>query len=157
MTPGRIAELRALAAAATPGPWGIYVDGLSVMARGNLVTDLHQRGPLAKDDAAFIAAARSALPEALDHIEQLRGINGDLGRGVAGGLEAIARVRTLVSDWVGDPLREYAAEVVLAALDGPQTPQEPRATAAAPMVRKLGSDLVAPPNSPDQHSPECPL
>ena len=60
MTPERIAELRALANAATPGPWEPrwlqYPD--CTIALGS-------------EDAAFIAAARTALPEALLEIERL--------------------------------------------------------------------------------------
>jgi hypothetical protein len=82
MTPERIAELRALAAAATPGPWTYQEresNGLRTTrwVRGNnseWVADLPGAIHLQRDkeqDAAFIAAARTALPEALDEIERL--------------------------------------------------------------------------------------
>jgi hypothetical protein len=110
MTPERIAELRALADAATPGPWAwinlgdkggnawfvgtvydtreeemVWLSGEIVPEPYNEATgkfervaDYDQRIALNDDtvsrvqDAAFIAAARTALPEALDAIERVR-------------------------------------------------------------------------------------
>lgn len=54
VTKERIAELRALCEAATPGPW-IAADECILIA----------------EDATFIAAARTALPELLDYIAEL--------------------------------------------------------------------------------------
>lgn len=90
MTPERRAEIRALADAASEGPW--WNDewycckppapecpqrGLAftrgVMREGGDGTDFYvgvAGGPHA--DAAFIAAARSAVPELLDEIDRLR-------------------------------------------------------------------------------------
>ena len=85
MTPERINELRALEAAATPGPWTI-VDGehdtttcesplspgtYDFVWREGWDYDDYGAHPN-KADAAFIAAARTALPEALDAIERVR-------------------------------------------------------------------------------------
>jgi len=77
VTKQRIAELRALAEAATPGPWvepddfeGIFVKhagpGYAQAPGGFDWLDIV--GP----NAAFIAAARTALPEALDAIKRVR-------------------------------------------------------------------------------------
>lgn len=87
MTTERIAELRALAEAATPGPWEIIkFDGpmseeticrtkdaapyeQMVWREGSDYDDYGQHP--SDEDAAFIAAARTALPEALNEIERL--------------------------------------------------------------------------------------
>ena len=75
-----IASLRAVCAAATPGPWNdrrhadggdvfgccAHVDTPSTQGRRSLLEGL------TRADAAFIAAARTALPAALDEIERLR-------------------------------------------------------------------------------------
>ena len=83
LTPAEISALRALAEKATPGPWRQHlVDDTTVVDRfgeeiaqtfpegGNnddvdFATNTEQR----EDDAAFIAAARDALPRALDTLE----------------------------------------------------------------------------------------
>lgn len=86
MTPARLAHLRALCDAATPGPWAVYdrtpedierpgIDGVYAEPQGKysgriVETDFGCYPPY-KRDAAFIAAARTALPEALDEIERL--------------------------------------------------------------------------------------
>lgn len=73
MTPERIAELRKLCEAATPGPmvvsvlidpemWAMGVQG------GNAWLSEFRKF----EDAKFYAAARTALPEALDEIDSLR-------------------------------------------------------------------------------------
>jgi hypothetical protein len=70
VTPERIAELRALWQMATRCPW---------IVTGSAAREI--RGPFGHrvtiteyaSDAAFIAAASTALPEALDEIERLRG------------------------------------------------------------------------------------
>lgn len=56
-------------------------------------------GPAPEDrrDMAFLTIARGAMIEALDAIE---------------------RVRALMREWDGDPLREWCAEATLAALEG---------------------------------------
>jgi hypothetical protein len=74
MTPERIAELRALAEQATPGPWqAIHGEGDKqgwISAPDATVCDMWT--PNATAD--FIAAARTALPEALDAIERVRAL-----------------------------------------------------------------------------------
>lgn len=79
MTADEIARLRALCEKATPGPWrtgnasaddfwhgkGSILHDEKVLFVGNVNFDLAA-------DAAFIAAARTALPSALDEIERLR-------------------------------------------------------------------------------------
>ena len=86
MTPERIAELRALAAAATPGPWlddsyRVHVgDPYAKDGPYYVIADLKHRDEPSDDgfagtvygNRAFIAAARTALPEALDAIERVR-------------------------------------------------------------------------------------
>lgn len=87
MTAERIAELRALAEKATPGPWhwrSTYDDGEwphllgakfenGVQVRVLEASDVDGCVDLLVDgyDSAFIAAARTALPEALDEVERL--------------------------------------------------------------------------------------
>ena len=81
MTPERIAELRALADAATRGPW--TVADLRHQRGGQIRIfphgDIHIANVLARHEdavanAEFIAAARSALPALLDEVERLREI-----------------------------------------------------------------------------------
>jgi hypothetical protein len=75
----RIAELRALAEKATPGPWQRNGVRKRVLDEDSIVVaTVDGKGwafiPIGKDepgaiaDAAFIAAARTALPEALDEL-----------------------------------------------------------------------------------------
>lgn len=61
-------QLRALADAATEGPWeliggGEYVTGVSILVAPD-------DGGVTSADAAFIAAARNALPQLLDQLDQ---------------------------------------------------------------------------------------
>lgn len=91
LTPERIAELKALCAAATPGPWHLrvhpeYAEEFHVSAtatedhpyhpsRCNRASDQieilsDESYPRKLADSAFIAAARAALPEALAALEQ---------------------------------------------------------------------------------------
>lgn len=97
MTPARLAELRRLLAAATPGPWR---DTWAEVADGNvdeqfaIVTDAPVEHPINrcivglieydgenvaihKENAALIVAAVNALGELLDEIDHL---NGELRR-----------------------------------------------------------------------------
>jgi hypothetical protein len=83
VTEERIKKLRALAEAATRGPWHMrsgedvaYVDvipGEAGICELPFYAIEEERGE-AEADARFIAAARTALPEALDEIEKLRGL-----------------------------------------------------------------------------------
>lgn len=73
-----IARLRALCAAATPGLWRDYFkvttpDATVVVAYG---PECSSKWPDGRATAEFIAAARTALPAALDEIERLRGCLG---------------------------------------------------------------------------------
>src|SRR5579875_3536452 len=91
MTPERIAELRRLCGAATPGPWkcwGVWgpVKGTDFMAVSRIGPEAPEWAGIVADplyppnadfyakreDAEFVAIARTALPEALDEIEHLR-------------------------------------------------------------------------------------
>ena len=90
MTDERINELRALCDAASPGPWRAYsCDDLPRSAcairsaefdaqrdgDGDVVRDTNRdecHHMMTRADAELIAAARTALPEALDEIERLR-------------------------------------------------------------------------------------
>lgn len=78
LSPARIAELRGLCEAATPGPWSHMYDANEVVRwwddYGNTpVADVEfERARTEAEgvaNAAFIAAARTALPEALDALE----------------------------------------------------------------------------------------
>jgi hypothetical protein len=82
MTPARIAELRALCEAATAGPWRVSMTGYSVKSNDDDAPTIaipHGVSVLTSKqidrwlaNAEFIAAARTALPDALDEIERLR-------------------------------------------------------------------------------------
>lgn len=63
MTPDRLAELKRLCEAATPGPWEANMD--QVWCDGWLA-DVHR-----DENAAFIAAARTALPGLIAEVERL--------------------------------------------------------------------------------------
>ena len=93
MNQARIDELRALCKDATSGPW--HYDGMhneiktqdyhSVVNEtfgrncpGDNELEVDEFGHCYFADFAFIAAARSALPEALDEIERLQKENADL-------------------------------------------------------------------------------
>jgi hypothetical protein len=87
VTPARIAELRALCEKATEGPWvdcdedvkwdTVLMCGYDHRAAGSL-PPYYATGPRvdtckqAELDSRFIAASRTALPEALDEIERLK-------------------------------------------------------------------------------------
>lgn len=92
MTDERIKELRALDAAATPGPWLVhrfddspcgYINW-QVQAEDAEASVLANIGEdecrTAKQTAQFIAMARTALPEALNEIERLRAVLKRCGR-----------------------------------------------------------------------------
>jgi hypothetical protein len=77
MTPDRLKELRALCDAAQPGPWRYSGDKDGRIDTGPPdITDWEDGyviyGVDRDEDARFIVAARTALPEALDEIERLR-------------------------------------------------------------------------------------
>lgn len=72
MTPAEIAQLRALAEAATCGPWEAGPEGGSVLSPN--MGPMHGRlvaGQTYPKDAAFIAACRTAVPALLDEVERL--------------------------------------------------------------------------------------
>ena len=69
MNAERIAELRELSEKATAGPWKFQyspLDKVNVIYAESYIGLIRD-----KDDAAFIAAARTALPESLDEVERL--------------------------------------------------------------------------------------
>lgn len=74
MSPQDIANARAVIAAATPGPWEnrAYIE-----LKEGLISGFVSRGPTVQDkiqcenNAAFISAARTGWPQALDRIEEL--------------------------------------------------------------------------------------
>jgi hypothetical protein len=86
MTPERLAELKALADAATPGPWEATNGSRAAIERVEgrvLVRHVHHdtmvilrpdgtRRAFAFEDLPFIAAARTAVPELLAEVERLR-------------------------------------------------------------------------------------
>ena len=81
MTEAELADLRALEAAATPGPWTddaagywgdmprIFGDGFLIAVVGNAQPE---RGDCWDADAKFIRAARNAIPRLLATIENMR-------------------------------------------------------------------------------------
>jgi hypothetical protein len=73
VTPSRIAELRALAAGATPGPWKAESwDNGTARELIDVITDeVRVAGYAYKPDAEYIAAAANAVPELCDEIERL--------------------------------------------------------------------------------------
>jgi hypothetical protein len=71
MTPARIAELRALADAATEGPWVHTMDPSGFATFGPAGRSLFEPTIDAVNNAAFCAAARTAIPELLDEVERL--------------------------------------------------------------------------------------
>jgi hypothetical protein len=68
VTQEQIDELRRIADAATPGPWSTTWAGDTLSGPAD-ARNLPHGYP---EDAAFIAAARTALPESLEEIERLR-------------------------------------------------------------------------------------
>lgn len=92
MTNERIAELRALEQAATPGPWERWAEHADFFARvkkntrgvmigervGECTDDSDEGEALAFANADFIVAARTAVPELLDENERLRDLIGRL-------------------------------------------------------------------------------
>lgn len=76
MTPEQIAKAREIIAAATPGPWEtkVYDTGAWGVVETNELEQFRYdlTEPPNKDDAKFISAARTLLPEALDEIERLQ-------------------------------------------------------------------------------------
>lgn len=101
----RLADWRALAEAATPGPWAWRVTEDRHWAEVTPPPD-DRDGPVARsladDDAAFIAAARDAVPALLDEVERLRA---ERDRAVRDALdEAARRIEALMLD---DPQRGY--------------------------------------------------
>ena len=139
MTPEEIAALRALAEAATPGPWywrntgDAYLFGTRskvVMAfrrmgmnsaqpvfrdhTTNLLIDAGKANINALPDAAFIAAARTAVPALLDALEVAEREN----------VELRERIKTKADEWDETCRRERSnptiAHVLRNLLDGPQ-------------------------------------
>jgi hypothetical protein len=116
VTPERLAELRALAEGATPGPWESMFTGgalnpinLEVYCLAQRITGINvatvglspgsgaEPGPYCgKDaDADFIAAARTAVPELLDYAASLRA---DVKALAEGNEELLADERALTAE-----------------------------------------------------------
>lgn len=82
MTPERMAELRRLAEAATPGPWRVSMSGYSVKSQDAdvpIVAAVHRGAHATADDierwlpnADLIATARTAIPELLAEVDRLK-------------------------------------------------------------------------------------
>ena len=83
MIPAEIASLRALADAATPGPWRTVESEADIYTHGGLWSVL--AGPAGLENSiaethrsaantAFIAAAREAVPALCDEVERLTGL-----------------------------------------------------------------------------------
>lgn len=119
MTPEQRAEIRARADAATDGPWRQtrWADqstaGRDCIASTNGYEIIRvARACLRDADAAFIAAARTDIPDLLDDIERLEA---EVER-----LRAkVERVDALVETWLNRNISwRSSAEYVQAALDG---------------------------------------
>lgn len=115
MTPDRIAELRALTEAATPGPWFarslIPEDCANVAVDENPINPeyLVEDGTLRPRDAAFIAAARTALPEALDALERVRALADSI---------RVVKVKSYVDIVEATEMVQMMKRDILAALEG---------------------------------------
>lgn len=78
MTQAELDALKALANAATPGPWGHWlhqVGGADWRGQWYLLADVYgsdNMGDEAAKNAAFIAASRAAVPALLAEVERLR-------------------------------------------------------------------------------------
>lgn len=108
MTDVELAELERLADAATPGPWeansdhhnNVYVDAMNQGELGLKVQllDLNMQGN--EEDAAFIAASRTAIPALLADLREARASLGEarqlLGRARVGA--SIAQMPGLLAD-----------------------------------------------------------
>lgn len=113
-----VAALRALADAATPGPWEALPDDFLPERCGGIVAGERQPDqenwerpsivvtdsgyyPPRMNDAAFIAAARTALPQLLDRVEALEeanlGLRAELTTAQDGWGEQLRRAKTLES------------------------------------------------------------
>lgn len=73
MTSDELKKLRALADAATPGPWSIISSGKFAHVR-------EIEGDMLTQDAAFIAQARDVIPKLLDEVEELKASYGLLAK-----------------------------------------------------------------------------
>jgi hypothetical protein len=116
MTPERIAELRALAESAVPGPWEVGEDSSwdDVVSRGGFIA----YG--ARSNAPFIAAARTALPEALKEIEILRLAMKNAAREIRRRYQDLSPVSAgdAHDRWLSDADGNEIADELLAALEG---------------------------------------
>ncbi|WP_347042040.1 hypothetical protein [Brachybacterium nesterenkovii] len=81
MTPDEMTRLRALADAATPGPWEFQPWSTCPLPSGDykesiLLANAAHDGEIVRElgnqDGDFIAAARTAVPDLLDEVEALR-------------------------------------------------------------------------------------
>lgn len=122
MTPERLAELEALANAATPGPWDSIPAGAwtgRVFAGEHMVAKVDTEVSDDHNDAAFIAASRQAIP---DLIAALRDAWAERDALAA----QVDRVRALADEWeaeqpIGMDGRRWDSQYVIrlrAALDG---------------------------------------
>jgi hypothetical protein len=74
MTDDELGRLEELAAGATPGPWAAVCPRVNyrIMAGDLYVMEAGPDGVRTADDAAFIAAARSAVPALVAEVRRLR-------------------------------------------------------------------------------------
>lgn len=90
ISPEEIKEIRKLVDAATRGPWqscngdnfaGSCIEGIHYQNRVDVIVDdglydQHKVGVRKREDAAFIAVARTLVPRLLDEVERLQGLLG---------------------------------------------------------------------------------
>lgn len=119
MSPERLDELEALAAAATPGPWEPKVVSGDAACYHNPGSRLrlntnqswavgplpHRCGLQAQHDAAFIAAARTAVPELITRVREAQTAAAELERQFdhertlrRQAEEEVARLRALIAE-----------------------------------------------------------
>lgn len=142
MTKERIAELKALAAAATGGPWEVGVmndrpndytvfvrDGMECHQGGVILNQLdicrRMDGPNGRNNAEFIAAARDAIPALIAEVEEEAGkvINPAIVRQLADCRARLAeaereRDAALTRAEEAEKERDYLADTALTALAG---------------------------------------
>lgn len=101
MTPERLADIRARAENATPGPWGWphtnalagnFADGFD--SEWTLIAAIHDAGPVSPADAAFVAASRTDIPDLLARVGELER---DLWRQIAA-RNHLARTASVAGD-----------------------------------------------------------
>lgn len=106
MTPARLDEITALADAATPGPWQAYFDGDRIIRwlEDNDFEYIVDEPVENRENARFIAAARTAVPELIAEVRRAR--------------EAEAEAHELLDEKVGQALLDKTMFKGMNVVDG---------------------------------------